>query len=136
MPALFCLGFYDTLAHANSQLLPNECIVAYLDDIYLLPPRDRLRPAYDTVTSSIRLHAGIEPNLGKTESWCAGGGPAPEGVAELGAPQSVGGARRRVWKADAPLSERGVEVMEAPLGRVAKYNPDRTVSDEGRFVTN
>ena len=115
MPALFCLGLHDALAAADRQLLPGEYLVAYLDDIYLLTTRPRARDASDVVTSHIREHTGIEPNLNKTECWCTGGGPAPPGVAELGVPDQQD-VVTPVWKGDLADEYRGVEVLSSPLG--------------------
>ena len=93
MPALFSLGLHDAIHHASQQLRQGEQIVAYLDDIYLLTGRDRARTVYDLTTEAIRTHAGIQPNLGKTESWCSGGGPSPPGIQELTVP-----GNDSVWK--------------------------------------
>ena len=123
MPALFCLGLHDALATADAQLQPGEHLVAYLDDIYVLTSRQRARAAYDIVTNNIRHHTGIEPNLGKTECWCSGGGPAPPGIAELGV---LG--EPPVWKGDLQNDLRGVEVLGSPLGTseyAQKYTNDR-----------
>ena len=40
----------------------------------------------------------------------------------------------RVLLCDAELGEQLAGILATPLGRVAKQNPDRTISTEGRFV--
>ena len=111
MPALFCLGLHDALHRANEQLLQGEILVAYLDDLYLLTSKQRARTACDVVTREIREHAGIEPNLGKTECWSSGGGEAPERIEELNPPNGPS-----VWRGNLQPELRGVEVLGAPLG--------------------
>ena len=77
MPALFCLGMHPALDHIARTLPTGERIFAYLDDVYVVAPRDRVRQAYDIVAEDIRREAGIEINQGKTECWSAAGGDAP-----------------------------------------------------------
>ncbi|CAL1131071.1 unnamed protein product [Cladocopium goreaui] len=54
-PALFALGQHDALTGAAEQLLPTECLAAYLDDLYVVTTPDRARLAYDTVTRAVQL---------------------------------------------------------------------------------
>ncbi len=120
MPALFCLGLDEALTQARSQLLPNELLVAYLDDIYLVTTKPRARQAYDTVTRCIREMAGVEANLGKTECWGKGGGEPPPGVNEL-APSATSDnvPRTPIWKGDLPAHLNGIEVLGSPIGTEA-----------------
>ena len=111
MPALFCLAMHGPLCDSAARLRDGEFIIAYLDDIYLLTSRDRARPAHDLVTETVWQGAGVRPHAGKTECWSAGGGPAPPGIAELGAADGA-----PVWKGDLPLDQRGVEVLGSPVG--------------------
>ena len=57
----------------------------FLDDVYVVTTPARTREALDVVTSSIETRAGVAANLGKTRVYNCDGGPAPPGIAELGA---------------------------------------------------
>ena len=48
MPALFSLGQRSALHTIQQHLLPNESLLAFLDDVYVVVPPDRVRPVYDT----------------------------------------------------------------------------------------
>ena len=85
MPALVCLAMHGPLHESAMRPCDGEFVAAYLDDIYLLTPRE----AYNIVTETVWRRAGVRPNASKTECWAKGGGPAPRGVQELGA-QGVG----------------------------------------------
>ena len=73
------LGQHDALVAADAQLRPGECLAA----------------------------AGVAANLDKTRVYNRDGGPAPPGIAELGA---------NVWRGDAPAAERGFVALGTPLG--------------------
>ena len=107
MPALFSLGLAEALREAQANLLPDELVIAYLDDLYIVSSPERARTAYDMVTRIIQQRCGIQPNLGKTVCWSKQGGNPPPGIAELGT---------NVWKGNGSESERGIRVLGAPLG--------------------
>ena len=109
-PALYALGQHDALVAADAQLRPGECLAAFLDDVYLVTTPARSREALDVVTASIETRAGVAANLGKTRVYNRAGGPAPPGVAELGA---------GVWRGDAPEEERGFVALGTPIGHPA-----------------
>ena len=69
MPALSFIGVAEALRTAQTTLQPNETLLAYLDDTYILSAPDRALAAYNDVTTTLRDHTGIEPNLGKTVCW-------------------------------------------------------------------
>ena len=46
-PALYALGQRHALEVAAAQLLPDEVLAAYLDDVYIICQPDRARPAFD-----------------------------------------------------------------------------------------
>ena len=115
MPALFCLGMHDALRRANAELHGDEYIVAYLDDIYIVASKERTRAIYDLVTQEIANHTGVQPNLGKTESWSPSAGPAPEGINALNAPAPAA----PVWKGNLAEEDRGLEVLGSPIGTYA-----------------
>ena len=111
MPARCCLAMHGPLHESALRLRDGEFVVAYLENIYLLTPRDRAREAYDMVAKTVWRRASVRPNAGTTECWAKGGGSAPRGVQELG---TQGGAP--VWKGNLPPSECGVEVLGSPPG--------------------
>ena len=106
-PAPYALGQHDALVAADEQLRPGECLAAFLDDVYLVTTPSRAREALDVVTSSIETRAGVTANLGKTRVYNRDGGPAPPGIAELGA---------NVWRGDAPEAERGFVALSGTRG--------------------
>ena len=65
-PALFALGQHDALTGAAEQLLPTECLAAYLDDLYVVTTPDRARLAYDTVTRAVAAHTPARPGFTTT----------------------------------------------------------------------
>ena len=107
MPALFSLGLAAALQEAQRSLQPNELVIAYLDDLYIVTLPERARAAYDTVTGIVATRCGIRPNLGKTVCWNHAGGACPPGIAELGS---------EVWRGAATLDARGIRLLGAPLG--------------------
>ena len=96
-PALYALAQHQALESASRQLEPGECLAAYLDDIYIVAPPHRARPAYDVVAAELQRHAGVAPNPTKTRVYNGQGGPAPEGIRELGPD---------VWRGHRPLHDR------------------------------
>ena len=126
-PALYALGQHDALVAADEQLRPGECLAAFLDDVYLVTTPSRAREALDVVTSSIETRAGVTANLGKTRVYNRDGGPAPPGIAELGA---------NVWRGDAPEAERGFVALGTPLGhpRFVAAHTDTRLLDEARLL--
>jgi len=106
MPALFSLGMADALREAQAQLLPDELVIAYLDDVYIVSAPERARAAYQTVTETIARRCGVQPNLGKTVCWNRAG-ICPPGIAELGP---------TVWRGSGPDATCGIRLLGAPLG--------------------
>ena len=83
MPALFSIGMAEALRNAQTTLQPNETLLAYLDDTYILSTPDRALTAYTSVTTTLRNHTGIDSNLGKTVCWNKAG-LEPPGMSSLG----------------------------------------------------
>jgi len=106
MPALFSLGMADALREAQAQLLPNELVIAYLDDVYIVSTPERAHAAYQVVTETIAARCGIQPNLGKTVCWNKAS-VCPPGIAELGP---------SVWQGSGPVASQGIRLLGAPLG--------------------
>ena len=53
MPALFSLGQRAALRTMQQHLLPNESLLAFLDDVYVVVPPNRVRPVYDTLAHTL-----------------------------------------------------------------------------------
>lgn len=126
-PALFALGQHDALAGAAEQLLPTECLAAYLDDLYVVTTPDRARLAYDTLTRAVAGHTGIAANAGKTRAYNHRGGDAPPGIADLG-PAVLRGSH-------AP-PEAGFLALGVPLGTApfAQQHDQARLTDEHVFL--
>ena len=90
-PALFALGQHEALRTAASQLHPEDALMAFLDDLYVVTGPGRARAALDTTTQAVSHHCGIASNLGKTRVIAAETDPPPPGIAELG---------EAVWRSD------------------------------------
>eukprot|EP00435_Cladocopium_sp_Y103_P003690 s4199_g1.t1 len=106
-PALFALGQHDALAGAAATLHPADCLLAYLDDLYVVTTPERARAAYDVVTRAVHAHAGISANSGKTRVYSRGGGAAPPGIADLGP---------EVWRGDRDAADAGFVAVGVPVG--------------------
>ena len=102
MPALFSLALASSLKRAQARLRPDEVLLAYLDDLYLVTRPERVGAAYLIVTDEVRDGCGIEPNLGKTVSWNRAGVLSPKAALVL--PPGA-------WKGG-----EGIRVLGAPLG--------------------
>ena len=121
---------HGPLHESALRLRDGEFVVAYLDDIYLLTPRDRARKAYDIVAEILWRRAGVHPNAGKLECWAKGGGSAPRGVQELGTQGEA-----PVWKGNLLPSRCGVEVLGSPLSSpgFVQAQLKARAADEARF---
>ena len=106
MPALYALGQHKALERARAQLRPDELLVAFLDDVYIVTSPERARAAFDVVTTALREHAGVDADLGKCRVWNRAGDLPPR-IQELGP---------EVWRGDKPADERGLKILGAPLG--------------------
>ena len=49
MPALFCLATRPALQEIQARLHPDDLVVAYLDDVYVLTRPERARASFDVV---------------------------------------------------------------------------------------
>ena len=109
-PALYSLAQHQALENASRQLAPGEYLAAYLDDIYIVVPPHRARPAYNVVAHELNTHAAVAPNPSKTRVYNGQGGVAPEGIQELGPD---------VWRGNRPLHEQGILTLGTPIGTPA-----------------
>ena len=97
MPLLFSIGIQGALEEVATSLAPEEHLCAFLDDIYLLCPPERVVPLYKLLSklarvAGIRLHPredqGVEQGR-QSARGCAGLGPEPwqtQGLKVLGTP--------------------------------------------------
>ena len=123
-PALFALGQHESLARAAETLHPSDCLMAFLDDLYLVTVPDRCRGSLDAVTHSVAEGCGIASNLGKTRVIRAIAGAAPPRVAELGPD---------VWRGDKPPNQRGMVVLGSPVGHpdfIAAWTAQRMAQEQ------
>ena len=110
MPALFALAQHDALAAASGEMMPDEYIFAFLDDLYIVTSRARAGEAVQDVAWKVERHAGVRTHTGKLRAWSKGGGPAPPDLEDIG---------DEVWTADLPEEENGVVILGTPLGKPA-----------------
>ena len=106
MPALFALGQHAALAEVRRQLRPDECLLAYLDDIYVITSPERTRVAFDLLSLHLHRHAHIQLHRGKTRVWNASG-LEPPGIRELGSVTDP------VWVGDRglPSNQQGLVLL-------------------------
>ena len=110
MPALYALAQHEALVEADSNLLPDERLFSFLDDLYLVTSRARAAEAFEDVAGSVKRHAGVQSHLGKLRAWCRGGGPAPPELQDISA---------EAWTADLPEEQNGLVILGTPLGKSA-----------------
>ena len=109
MPALFNLGLNLALRNERSSLELGETDFLFLDDVYLLIERDRVRAMLDHFSRAIFNFTRVRTNLGKIRCWGCGDTAAPVGVAELGP---------EVWCGNKPQAQRGLIMLGSPIGPV------------------
>ncbi len=101
-------------------MLPDEHILAFLDDLYLVTSKARAGEAYELVAGHVERHAGVQSHTGKLRAWCKAGGPAPPDLQAISA---------EAWTADRPGDLNGLVVLGTPLGKpafVQKHAAERT----------
>ena len=107
MPGLYSLGQHEALQEIQHRLHPDDVVVAFLDDIFIITSPDRARAAYDIAAEVMPRRIGVQFQSSKTRAWCRRPLPAPPGIAELGAD---------VWRSDRPPNERGLRIVGTPVG--------------------
>ena len=113
MPALYALAQHDGLVAANENLLPNELLLSFLGDLYIVTCRSRAYDAFQEVTKKVEECAGVRTHLGKLRVWFVGGGAKLLDIATLGPD---------VWTADKPDYLNGIKVLELHLGNRLTLN--------------
>ena len=59
MPALFSLTLHSALQAISRHLQPEEALLAYLDDLYVISAPARTVPIFHLLETHLRAHAGI-----------------------------------------------------------------------------
>ena len=117
MPMLYALGQHQALLAVQSQLLPNERLMAFHDDVYAVSEPERTCKLHNILRQELWDHSRIQINAGKTQIWNRGGHVPTDHDVLLAA------ARRedpeaQVWFGDlqVPAALRGIRVLGTPLG--------------------
>ena len=108
MPALYCLGQHAALAAIQQQLNPNEALYAFLDDVYLVVPSQRVGDVLRIVQHQLSTHAHVHLHHGKTRVWNAAG-RAPPSLQECGPDSWVGNQAL-------PRHNQGLQALGIPVG--------------------
>ena len=90
MPLLFSLGVHKAPAELGNQLLQDENICVFLDDVYALCSPDRVTVLFEMLRDALKREAGIELNPGKTKVCNRGGRKPPGGPQRIGALRNTG----------------------------------------------
>ena len=64
MPALYALAQHDALVEADGELLANERLFSFLDDLYVTTTKARARDAFDTMSERV-----IQTRKGAYTPW-------------------------------------------------------------------
>lgn len=83
MPALYALAQRDAIAEASRGLREGERVLSFMGDLYVFTTRYRAAEAFREITGQIERHAGVRTKFGKLKGWCSGGGPPPNGLADI-----------------------------------------------------
>ena len=67
MPALYCLGQHAALAAIQQQLNPNEALYAFLDDVYLVVPSQRVGDVLRIVQLQLSTQLGRQPGFATSQ---------------------------------------------------------------------
>ena len=111
MPALYA---HPALHDLHTKLQDGEAVFAFLDDVYVVAPPERVRVLYDALAAALWAHARIRLHEGKTRIWNAAG-EEPPNIADLAADSEP------VWVGDwsLPPQRQGLKVLGSPLGHGA-----------------
>ena len=100
MPLLFGLAIHKAPQEAQEHLLPEELLLALLDDVYVVAGPDRIRAICNMLEAKLCEKAAIRFHTEKTRTWNKGGQRAPD-MEDLGP---------EVW------NREGVKILGTPLG--------------------
>ena len=118
MPLLFCVGQHSALQPVQHSLRPNERLLAFLDDLYVVSKPDRVGAIYRIVQESLWAHAGIRVHGGKTHVWnsaCV----KPDVCDALQRIAQASDPCAWVWRdSELPPTMQGMKVLGTPLGHL------------------
>ena len=117
MPMLYALGQHRALLAVQSQLLPNERLMAFLDDVYVVSEPERIGELHNTLRRDLWIHSRIQIHAGKTKIWNRGGHVPPDHDV-LFAAARMEDPNAQIWFGDlqTPAGLRGIRVLGTPLG--------------------
>ena len=75
-PAFFALGQHEALQQEAAARHPDDSLVAFLDDLYVVTQPSRARAALDTTVHAVEARCGLASNLGKTRVTTAEADPS------------------------------------------------------------
>ena len=116
MPLLFSLGQHGALQAAQEQLRPQERLMAFLDDVYMVSQPERVGSVYAVLQEKLFAHAGIRVHGRKTKVWkMAGVRPAScdvlEQIARNEDPRAVA-----CRGSGLDSREQGIKILGIPVG--------------------
>ena len=117
MPALFALGQHRALVAVRERLRPDEHLLAFLDDIYIVCRQDRVVHIHAMLRAQLWHHARIQIHQGKTQVWNRGG-VEPTNIQFLQQDALIADPDAVVWRGDEvlPTIDQGVVILGTPLG--------------------
>ena len=98
------------LEAVQAEMLPDERVRAFLDDVYVTSHPPRVAHLLDRLQHHLFVQAHIRLNPSKTRGWNAAGVQPPA------LPAAPDGARLWVGDLGLPASERGLRILGTPLG--------------------
>ena len=95
-----------------------EKLFAFLDDVYLVCTPGRVADVLTAVGEELMAHAHISLHLGKTQVWNRSG-VVPASIEAISRAARLVKPDAIVWRGDAelPLTQQGIRVLGAPIGR-------------------
>ena len=66
MTLLFAIGLHDALVEVQASMQPGEHMFAYLDDVHVIAPPERIRLLLDSLREVLSRRAGAQLNDGNT----------------------------------------------------------------------
>ena len=116
MPLLFCVGQHADLEKLQAMSRPNERLLAYLDDVYVVSKPDWVGAVYTALQESLWVHVRIRVHGGKTHVWNQAG-QKPDVCEAMQRIAEVSNPRAQVWRgAEVPSTMQGIKVLGTPLG--------------------
>ena len=128
MPMLY--GHHRALLAVQSQLLMNERLMAFLDDVYVVSELERTCELHNILRQDLWDHSRIQIHARKTQMWNRGGHVLTDHDVMLAAVR-IEDPEAQIWFGDlqAPVGLRGIRVFGTPLGTAefVQAQPQATV---------